>query len=145
MYKSLSSPKFKEFTYIIFLVLQVCLSHLRHQSVGTDLYPVWGPGSVSFFFTAWVTSPKCPKPFFLHWFKKPTQSSLVAYWLGFQAFTAMVHVQSLVRQLRSCKPWVITPQKASSILNCFYICMDLFLDFWSTCSFVYSYTTTHSC
>ena len=40
MYKSLSSPKFKEFTYIIFLVLQFCLSHLKHQSVGTDLYTV---------------------------------------------------------------------------------------------------------
>ena len=32
-------------------------------------------------------------------------SSLVVYWLGFSAFTAMAWVQSLVGDLRSCKPW----------------------------------------
>ena len=31
-------------------------------------------------------------------------SSLVAWWLGFQAFTAVARVQSLVGELRSCKP-----------------------------------------
>ena len=31
------------------------------------------------------------------------RSSLVTQWLGFLAFTAMVQVQSLVRELRSCK------------------------------------------
>ena len=35
---------------------------------------------------------------------KSDKSSLVALWLGFQAFTAMAWVQSLVGELRSRKP-----------------------------------------
>ena len=35
---------------------------------------------------------------------KGLHSSLEAYWLGFQASTAMAQVQSRVEELRSCKP-----------------------------------------
>ena len=32
-------------------------------------------------------------------------------WLRFSAFTAVVQVQSLVRELRSCKPHTVWPKK----------------------------------
>ena len=41
----------------------------------------------------------------------PTESSLVAWWLGFQAFTSVAWVQSLVRGLRSHKPHGTTKKK----------------------------------
>ena len=38
-------------------------------------------------------------------------SSLVAKWLGFQAFTAVAQVQFLVGELRSCKPCGVAKKK----------------------------------
>ena len=43
--------------------------------------------------------------------KQNKTGSLVAYWLGFRAFTAMVQVQSLVKELRSWKPWGTAKKK----------------------------------
>ena len=39
------------------------------------------------------------------------QNSLAVQCLGLGAFTAMARVQSLVRELRSCKPHRTTPQE----------------------------------
>ena len=35
--------------------------------------------------------------------KTPLGTSLVVQWLGFESFTALVQVQSLAGELRSCK------------------------------------------
>ena len=45
--------------------------------------------------------------YFIH---EITGSSLVAWWLGFWAFTAIAQVQSLVRELRSRKTHGMPPQ-----------------------------------
>ena len=39
------------------------------------------------------------------------ESSLVAWWLGFQTFTAVAQVQSLVQELRSIKPQSINEKE----------------------------------
>ena len=44
-------------------------------------------------------------------------SSLVASWLGFQAFAAVAWVQFLVGELRSCKPDGVAKEKKKFFLK----------------------------
>ena len=56
--------------------------------------------------------------------------SLVAYWLGLGAFTAVIRVQSLVRQLRSHKP----RDMAKKTQNKQKLCMQIvFTDYYLLC------------
>ena len=55
------------------------------------------------------------------------ESSLVAWWLGFWAFTAVARVQSLVRELRSHEPRGILKKKKIYIYIYIHIYIYVFL------------------